>query len=318
MNRLLYSLIFSSFCSFASSQQNHYFLDNARWVYQTEKSYEPGQITIYSGLEENTILGDTILNGVAYKKLYKRFKHFNTVTAPLPNQGSTTISYESKGPLFMRYEASENKVYFKESADSSEELLYDFNIGLGDTIALRSEYFSDNTLKRMDTISVLGINQTFFILDTLYTPLRNGIISGLGSLNGLTYFQPRFEALSGGILMTDLVCFEYNNNTFRSLWAEQNQTPCPSLFEFISSSKDVAIEPITIFPNPNYGTFHIQIPETNIGSLCTIFNSNGQKVNSIILQEKHTTFYLNTKGLHYYIVGNHHGNMNSGKVLILD
>lgn len=318
MNRLLYSLIFSSFCSFASSQQNHYFLDNARWVYQTEKSYEPGQITIYSGLEENTILGDTILNGVAYKKLYKRFKHFNTVTPPLPNQGSTTISYESKGPMFMRYEASENKVYFKESADSSEVVIYDFNIGLGDTIALRSEYFSDNTVKRMDTISVLGINQTFFVLDTLYTPVRNGIISGLGSLNGLTYFQPRFEALSGGILMTDLVCFEYNNSTFKSLWAEQNQTLCPSLTDFISSSKDVAIEPITIVPNPNNGTFHIQIPEIHIGSLCTIFNSNGQKVNSIILQEKHTTFYLNTKGLHYYMVGNHHGKMISGKVLILE
>ena len=259
MNRLLYTLIFSSFCLLASSQQNHYFLDNARWVYQTEKSYEPGQINIYSGLEENVILGDTILNGVAYKKLYKRFKHINTVMPPFPNQGSTTTSYESKGPMFIRYEASGNSLYFKESADSSEVVIYDFNIGLGDTIALRSEYFSYNTVKRMDTISLLGFNQTFFVLDTLLTLVRNGIISGLGSLNGLTYFQPRFEALSGGILMTDLVCFEYNNNTFRSLWAEQNQTPCPSLFEFISSSKDVAIEPITIFPNPNSNRFNSDI-----------------------------------------------------------
>lgn len=318
MNRLLYTLIFSSFCLFASSQQNHYFLDNARWVYQTEKSYEPGQINFYLGLEENTILGDTILNGVAYKKLYKRFKHINTVMPPFPNQGSTTTSYENKGPMFIRYEASGNKVYFKESADAAEVVIYDFNIGLGDTIALTSEYFSDNTVKRMDTISLLGFDQTFFVLDTLYTPVRNGIISGLGSFNGLTYFQARFEALSGGILMTDLVCFEYNNNTFRSLWAEQNQLTCPSLSEFISISKDVAIEPITIVPNPNNGTFHIQIPETHIGSLCTIFNANGQKVNSIILQEKLTTFYLNTKGLHYYMVANHHGKMNSGKVLILE
>lgn len=318
MNRLLYTLIFSSFFLFASSQQNHYFLDNARWVYQTEKSYEPGQINFYSGLEENAILGDTILNGVAYKKLYKRFKHTHTVMPPFPNQGSTTISYESKGPMFIRYEELENSVYFKESVDSSEVVIYDFNIGLGDTIALTSEYFNYNTVKRMDTISLLGFNQTFFILDTLYTPVRKGMISGLGSLNGLTYFQPRFEAISGGILMTDLVCFEYNNSTFKSLWAEQNQISCPSFNEFISSSKDVAIEPITIVPNPNNGTFLIQIPETYIGSLCTIFNSNGQKINSIILQEKHTTFYLNSKGLHYYIVENHNGKMNSGKVLIVE
>ncbi len=318
MNRFLYTLLFSSLCLFASSQQNHYFLDNARWVYQTEKSNEPGQINNYLGLEENTILGDTILNGVEYKKLYKRFKHTNTVMPPFPNQGSTTITYESKGPMFIRYEDLENKVYFREKADTSEVVIYDFNLELGDTIALRSEYYNSNTVKRLDTISVLGINQTILVLDTLFTPIRNGIINGVGSLNGLTYFQPRFEALSGCIMMTDLVCFEYNNNTFRSLWAEQNQLPCPSLSEFISNSKDVVIEPITIFPNPNYGTFHIQIPETYIGSLCTIFNPNGQKVNSIILQENHTTFYLNTKGLHYYLVGNRHDNMISGKVLILE
>jgi len=107
-------------------QESHYFLDNARWVYQTVESYEPGQASIYSGLEENIIDGDTILNGVVYNKLFKRFTHSNTIMQPFPNQGITTFSYESKGPMFIRFKAIENKVFLKETADSSEGAIWGY------------------------------------------------------------------------------------------------------------------------------------------------------------------------------------------------
>ncbi|MBK8348534.1 MAG: hypothetical protein IPL08_13310 [Saprospiraceae bacterium] len=71
MYRLLHTTTLLLLSLWVSGQNNHYFIDHARWVYQTEESYEPGQIFMYSGVEENTILGDTILDGALYKKLYK-------------------------------------------------------------------------------------------------------------------------------------------------------------------------------------------------------------------------------------------------------
>jgi hypothetical protein len=317
MNRVLYLLFLICWTTLAYSQQN-YFIDNARWVYQTEESSEPGQINFYSGLEENIILGDTVLNGIPYKKLYKRFKHTKTVRPPLPNQESTIISYESKGPMFIRYETSNNKVYFKESADSSEVVIYDFNIGLGDKIPLKSAYFQANTIKRIDTISVFGINQALLVLDTLFTPIRNGIINGVGSLNGLTFYQPTFEAVSGGILMTEMVCFEYDNNTFKSPWAEQYQFPCPSLSEFISSSNDVGIELVNIFPNPNSGNFFIQIPENYIGSTFTLYNLNGQFNQSFTIQDIKNEVTLDAQGLYFYTIKGKANIGLSGKILVAD
>lgn len=299
-------------------QQNHYFIDNARWVYQTEESAELGQINFYSGLEENTILGDTLLDGITYKKLYKRFKHTNSVRPPLPNQGSTTIGYESKGPMFIRYEESENKVYFKESADSSEVVMYNFNLELGDSIPLKSEYFQANIIKRIDTISVFGINQALLVLDTLSLPTRNGIINGVGSLNGLTFYQPTLPALSGGILMTEMVCFEYENNTFKSPWAEQNLFPCPSISEFIASSNVVEIEPVNIFPNPNNGNFFIQIPENYIGSKFTIYNLNGQIQQSFTLQNIKNEIILDAQGLYFYTIKGKANIGLSGKIMVAD
>jgi len=63
MRRLLITTIILCLSLFGKSQITHYFKDDAKWVYQTKESYEPGQIFIYSGVEENNILGDTILDG---------------------------------------------------------------------------------------------------------------------------------------------------------------------------------------------------------------------------------------------------------------
>lgn len=176
----------------SSAQQNHYFNDNARWVYQTEKSYEPGQIFMYSCLYENTISGDTIIEGIQYKKLYKRFIHNNTTKPPFPHQGSKTISYQKIGPAFLRYDAAENKVFSRENVNSSEVVIYNFNATVGDTIALSTEYFNGNKVLRIDTISLLGNHYRLYVLDTSYIPVRNGITSGVGGLNGLNYKQPLF------------------------------------------------------------------------------------------------------------------------------
>ena len=317
MYRLLHTTTLLLLSLWVSGQNNHYFIDHARWVYQTEESYEPGQIFMYSGVEENTILGDTILDGALYKKLYKRFIHYNSTKPPFPHQGTTTTSYEKREPTFIRYDSSENKVFYRENVDSSEVVIYNFNAMVGDTIPLSTKYYNGNKVLGIDTISLLGNHHRLYVLDT-NIPIQNGIVEGIGGLNGLTFNQPSFPAVSGGLLMTDLVCFEYKDSTYFSPWASHNQIPCPSKSDFISSSKDIFYEQVNIFPNPSIGSFTVQFPENYIGSTFTLYNSNNQIIRTWIIQDKIMTFENIEKGLAFYIIRSSEGKTISGKVMMLD
>ena len=316
MYQVLLTFILVCLGQWSSAQQNHYFKDNARWVYQTEQSYEPGQIFMYSGVEENTISGDTIIEGIQYKKLYKRFIHSNTTKPPFPHQGSTTTYYESKGPEFIRYDSSENKVFYRENADSSEVVIYNFNAAVGDTIALSTEYFNGNKVLRIDTIYLFGIQHQLYILDTSYIPVRNGIISGFGGLNGLTHNHPGFGAVSGGIPMTDLLCFEFNDSTFLSPWATHMQIPCPSRSDFISSATDIKKDGLVVFPNPNTGSFTLKIPEELVGSSFFIYCKTGAVMYSSEITQSPFNIEIPLAGLYFWRMITNTGRSHTGKILV--
>ena len=311
-------LIFILVClgHWSSAQQNHYFKDNARWVYQTVESYEPGQIFMYSGVEENTILGDTILDGTLYKKLYKRFIHYNSTKPPFPHQGTNTTSYEKRGPTFIRYDLSANKVYYREHADSLETLIYNFNLAIGDTINLRSEYFIGNNIKRIDSIPLFEGFHKLFILDTFNYPYRNGIISGFGGLNGLTHNHPAFGAVSGGIPMTDLLCFEFNDSTYLSPWATHMLIPCPSRSDFLSSATDIKKDGLVVFPNPNTGSFTLKISEELVGSSFSIYNKTGAVLYSSEITQSPFNVEIPLAGLYFWHIITNTGRSHTGKILV--
>ncbi len=311
---LTYTLTCLILC--ASAQNNHYFIDNARWVYQTVESYEPGQIFMYSGVEENTILGDTILDGTLYKKLYKRFIHYYSTKPPFPHQGTNTTSYEKRGPTFIRYDSSANKVYYREHADSLETLIYNFNLAIGDTINLRSEYFIGNDVKRIDTIPLFEGFHKLFILDTFDYPYRNGIISGFGGLNGLTHNHPGFGAVSGGIPMTDLLCFEFNDSMYLSPWATHMQIPCPSGSDFLSSATDIKKDGLVLFPNPNTGSFTLKIPEELVGSSFFIYNKTGAVMYSSEITQSPFNVEIPLAGLYFWRIITNTGKSHTGKILV--
>jgi len=88
--------------------------------------------------------------------LYKRYVHYNNAKPPNPNPSTTTTSYENKGPMFIRYDSSENKVFYKADVDSSEVVIYDFNLKVNDTIPMSTEYFNGNKVLGIDIIHLFG------------------------------------------------------------------------------------------------------------------------------------------------------------------
>lgn len=117
--------------------------------------------------------------------------------------------------------------------------------------------------------------------------------------------------------MTDLVCFEYGDSTYFSPWASHNLIPCPSMADFISSTDDWKNEVITAFPNPNHGSFNIQVPTTLIGSTFVLHNSKGQIIESFIIQNERADVEIRGERIFFYTIKITSGESISGKIVVM-
>lgn len=316
VSRCLLLMSFLMLISNVYAQDVHFFKDGTRWVYYTEESYEPGQIWQRSSLEENLILGDTVLHGTVYKKLYRRFVHFHSAMPPLSHQSAVDTSYESRGPEYIRLSESGNKVFHKSHPDSSEVLIFDFDLQAGDTIPLRSQVTRYNEVKKVDTIQVFGQSRKIFILDTLTSPVRNAIVEGIGGLNGLTENNPEFPVVSGGIFMTELICFQYNGQQYFPPNSIHNSYPCPLPDEFVSKTFDQLHTGFGVAPNPNSGIFTVTVPERFLGSEFILFDPIGAVLQKTTLKTLETTVSVNSSGLHFYSILSPKHQTSSGRLLI--
>lgn len=131
-------------------------IDGANWVYVR---YEDDLLTGYYGWH---IDGDTIIEGTAYKNVYRL-----SVTE-IVTDIAKELSYElaSENPaFFMRDDTISRKVFIKEHdleewdceiRNSEAELeLYDFGIAVGDTVAL-CESTANYPIQQVDTVDAYG------------------------------------------------------------------------------------------------------------------------------------------------------------------
>lgn len=302
----------------AKTQHRHFFEEGARWVYVTEESYEPGQLNVYSNLEEYTLRGDTVLESVLYKKLYKRIVHYYTVKPPFPHPSTTTTGYSQEGPFFIRADENEPLVYYKVHVDSIEKILYRFDLKAGDTLSFFPDYGKFNEVLKKDSIEFSGETLALFLTDTTSIPQTNGIIEGIGSLNGLTEFYPFFPALSGGILMKQLICFRFQGETFRTPFAEFSMKDCYDENTFIVSAEDISANrnDVTIFPNPGQGQMTVVVPEHWKGGELSVYNSSGLCVLSEKLTSSGHEIFMKKNGLYFYLIRVKGQNLFSGKLVV--
>mgnify|MGYP002682552944 CR=1 FL=1 len=309
--RLITILLFSLLTNLCFAQTPNYFADGSRWVYHTHESGEPGQQLFHSTDEQNIIHGDTLISGLPYFKLYTtRHNILNVYTFP----GTLTYhTYDSIGPSFLRSDTLEKRVYYLPSIDSTERLIYDFDLQLGDTIPMQSQYFPTTIIRSIDTVSLFGGQvKRFFLADVSdpYLEHSNFILEGIGGSNGLTYFQPMYGWLSGEIYSTTLRCFQYQDSIYGSFDGE-----CPFI-DFVS-----AVDPIredhtlTISPNPTNGLFTVTISEELLNATCTIVNSLGQTIQSFKLTELNSDGYLNAPGIYFWRVEYDGRFIRTGKVI---
>ncbi len=309
--QLITILLFLHLTHLCHAQTPNFFGDGSRWVYHTHESSEPGQQLVHSTDEQNIIHGDTMISGFSYFKLYTtRHNILNVYTFP----GALTYhTYDSMGPSFLRYDTLEKRVYYLPSIDSIERLIYDFNAQLGDTTPMQSQNFPTTIIRSIDTVSLIGtVVKRFFLTDVSDPNIEhfNFILEGMGGSNGLTFYQPIYGWLGGGVFSTTLRCFQYQDSIYGSFDGE-----CPFI-DFISAVNPVRDDQtLTISPNPTQGLFTVSCSEALLNAKCTIVNSLGQETQSFKLTELTSTRQLQSSGIYFWRVEQDGRLVKTGKII---
>jgi hypothetical protein len=278
MKKLLSILILYSSLAFSQTSVYHPFPDsNAQWnveldyyVYCTPFTYN--SITTYS-----YVFGaDTVIGSYTYHQLYVPAYQSYYSGAPCYNDTVAAGSYIGS----IRQDTAARKVYYVFPVDTAEQLLYDFNLSVGDTIRgyLARDCNSgsmDQTVVSIDSILIGSDYRTRwnFGLSSAYS-----IIEGIGSTKGL--LEPVCELIDGPIYALD--CFKQND----TVYYPSLSTTCDletSTVNFVLTDNS-----FSIFPNPAQDYFTI----TGYG-LLEIYSLQGSRVYSENLRSHIKTIRCN-------------------------
>ncbi len=244
---------------------------NAVWIFH---SYFPGPNIMCSGPVEDyyslIISGDTVIGSQTYHKLNIDAVAIISSALPCPN---TKVDYLGA----IREDAPNKKVYIIPPADTTEQLLYDFNLQAGDTL---KGYIGTSALPYADTIDsvdsvLVGGNYRKRWKINCTSPANSHaveIIEGIGSTYGLVK-----ESTCNKTDLPDysLSCFKQNDITLYP----SNPNKC-NIITYIHSV-DENLNRIIAYPNPSDGKFTIKNDGISKEELkIEVYNILGEKVYS--------------------------------------
>lgn len=310
MKKIAVILIMMFLTSNIFSQTPNFFVDNSVWTYYTSESTEPGMLFWHSILEKDSIVGDTTINSLIYKKLFVRSqttKHFQC--SPCPSMVVDTVVSSEK---YIRYDTLTKKVFLLEDTSTTEKCIYDFNLVVGDTTMMQQYGFFTYpyTIDSIENILFFGSSvKKFYVSGGSFGD--NFIIEGVGGSNGLTFFQPNEYVVSGGYYSTYLACFQSGDSIFNNVgWT------CPSFIN-VSIEENKLKEQVKIYPNPSNGLFKFTIDTPFQQVNLTIFDVTGKIIIQQTITQNNTQLNLlsHPKGMYFYqlLVD---GKQVTGKLLI--
>jgi hypothetical protein len=236
-----------------------------------------------------------------------------------------SITYTKIGGNLYREDTLANKVYFKNtgSNDTIEHLLYDFNLGIGDTfLSISTSMHSSKdtfiyTVNSIDSTLIKGIWYKVWHLQYRYANVSYlyfdyTIIEGIGCTSGLTHpLMPGiFEAYYS------LICFYNKDSITTAPKLSGGYYLSPQSCKLSVPNTSSQNQSITIYPNPANESSIIKLPYKMQSGTLSIINAIGQ----VMLQKEiqHTELILlgglPSGGLYFYrIIDNLTGKSYNGK-----
>jgi len=224
-----------------------------------------------------SISGDTTINALTYHKLMSAF--------------ANTVALKGyKGAI--RQDIAAKKVYFAAPTETTEQLLYDFTLQVGDTVKgyIQANLFQKDTIKSIDSVLVGTSYRKRWLLNSNYNIF---FIEGIGSTYGL------FEQSPGNtpdFPDFSINCYRENSQTLYP----DSQTNCELInsVEYIETNSNQ----IRVTPNSQSGSFTITFDNADIVEI-KLIDLSGKIIFEQPTTNKKTIMINNLQSGLYILIG---------------
>jgi hypothetical protein len=248
-----------SFLSMNLFSQNEYFSNNVSW------GVEHGAQGPWYGNYDRvkySVQGDTVIENTLYKKIYEAgiYISYQSTSPENPWQQNTYSETTVNNPLPRLIVRSQGmRMYKWNTQNQIEELLYDFDVAVGDTMYIHPEmFFYPIVVESVDSILIAGEYRR--IIEVVSTEPEEIIcptfIEGIGNLkahlDGITFVDV-------SDIKSNLICYSYNDEYFQ---IDFNYELMPSSEECeyaVGIEEIVGNSNLKLFPNPALKNENIQI-----------------------------------------------------------
>jgi len=229
------------------------------------------------------IKGDTIISGIIYNKVYRQA----LVSSPQLDtviQSSGEMIFSCLPPVFsygyfagIRNDTLHKKVFSRSGySDNKDTLLYDFSLAVGDTMRSGITNFVPLVLTSIDSVLINITYRRRFNFSGLQ------IIEGVGAVGGV----PNVDLFLSGPLAEfnswGFVCFKHDSDIYPT------GSSCPLITNTLGVKQIInSNEQITIYPNPNNGSFVIESSNATKQTM-QVYDVNGKMVLSQTINGKTT------------------------------
>lgn len=300
MKKLILSALFLSLLLPSIAQVNAYFENNPVW--HVEKvSYSGWDCSGMINSANYTLAGDTVVNGLTYKKVLKQglISLINTSCVVY----STGFYQDPVPPFYLR--SLDKKMFIYLPNEAQEYLLHDFDLEVGDTLPESYTYNSGNS----------SIDIIVESIDSIQTPngwmkrfeLTDGyaLFEGAGSTGGLDESVfPMFLSGSHGLL-----CYSLQDTTY---FPQFGSGTC---FSDVGLN-ETEVQQIEVYPNP--ASENVTITASAKFDEISIMTIDGRLLKTVVPTDVSMT--LNVSSLSpgtYFITGTIQG-IRSVKELVIE
>ena len=189
------------------AQVNSYFTNDPVW--QLSSMCAVSYPCIQNETYNYYLNGDTVFGSLVYKKLYRKGQGYYSWLAPYPPTFSCSGTYQYIDPDPIYFIRSAGKqMFIRDISDTTESLLYDFNLSVGDTLPVTfNNYANDVTVTAIDSVyTPYGYLKRFALSGTTWSQY---LIEGIGHSKGL--LEPMDIPLECGF---DLMCYSLNDSAY--------------------------------------------------------------------------------------------------------
>jgi hypothetical protein len=244
-----------------------------------------------------TILGDTVINTITYHKWY--------IPEVVYADNCDSINFAGYIGAF-RNDIPNKKVYYIHSGSNTEEVLYDFNITVGDTInkswGFKQPYVMVVSVE--DSVRV-GENYRKIWHASSISAGSVDIIEGIGGTRGPIKYWDVIDPPT-----YNLICFSQNGNI-----NYPGDSPCNIISLINSNDAEMSA---TLSPNPFHFSSQLTLSKTFSNAELKIYNTNGDQVRQQRISSQTTTIYRDglSDGVYLFQINNSKGKTASGKLVI--